>query len=879
MMDSRTNFWLIGIALLVCWVSPAYAFGAGNISSKSPIEGINWRHGDIEDALLGIIMARAMDKKSKKFNKMAVMRVYFGNWLRDYSQAVDLGTIKNVSYEAIRLVVAILAFMNFGFGSKEFEVTPERLGCYRPEEHIDSPKGYGSGENPKQYWEGLRGPVDEHRELSVDPDSGMKNYIANERAGIDTSAGLLRNLLGRCIDLGRAHARDGRDEDLYESMRLMGTALHCLEDFFAHSNYVELVLIEMGHRDVFPHVGRDTKLHIPGAHDEVYPVVTGTFGEVDFLHSVAGEVSDKIKQNELQELEELLQDNKKNDTSLLKNLFKMLPDSLFGGESQSNKMDEIEQDCTQAQMNNLEVRPHREPEEITKWVSNIFKQIIPVIEWHDRIMKIISDALPSIPVIPKIIEQLEDQLNAFVMMQLAPFIVPVLQQIQNEMNAGSNGIVESSKRDQFMVFDDDRSADPTHSMLSKDHFTNLLNEPAGKTAAEMVKWVVPQIMQAMDDESIDIGRTVNRIIYGVLHHPAQRSIGHDGSSEGREIFFRSVEQWWGCMGPDQQEDYLRRLSRDGVKNHENHKEGEYDTGHNNGCLGHLDTSHIHGGGKKKKKETWEDKIATQAANAIVSGVTGAVGNFVNNNGSHDGGRKDDGPGGLLGIAASALGGILGGGNDSDKRRSDNDDSSNNNYSSSSGYDGGRQDYHSSSSSYNRPGSSGRHDYGSSSYSSEHSSRPPHHESSYSSHQSYGDGHGSSYYGSSRRDDDSMPGGYPGGRGYDGEGNHHESHYSRPEPSRGESASYYNSGGGGGDGGYSGGYQESSHHGGGGYQQPPFGGGYGQHHPQGGYPQHGQYGHQHPHGGFGHPGGFNPGGYGPGGYPGQQGYGGYEHRRW
>lgn len=49
-------------------------------------------------------MARALDKKSKKFNKMAVMRVYFGNWLRDYSQAVDLGTIKNVSYEAIRLV-------------------------------------------------------------------------------------------------------------------------------------------------------------------------------------------------------------------------------------------------------------------------------------------------------------------------------------------------------------------------------------------------------------------------------------------------------------------------------------------------------------------------------------------------------------------------------------------------------------------------------------------------------------------------------------------------------------------------------------------------------------------------------------------------------
>lgn len=63
-------------------------------------------------------MARALDKKSKKFNKMAVMRVYFGNWLRDYSQAVDLGTIKNVSYEAIRLVGGgNLFFFSFLFSS------------------------------------------------------------------------------------------------------------------------------------------------------------------------------------------------------------------------------------------------------------------------------------------------------------------------------------------------------------------------------------------------------------------------------------------------------------------------------------------------------------------------------------------------------------------------------------------------------------------------------------------------------------------------------------------------------------------------------------------------------------------------------------------
>ena len=37
-------------------------------------------------------MARAVG--GKKFDKMMVSRVYFGNWLRDYSQAIDVGTVK-----------------------------------------------------------------------------------------------------------------------------------------------------------------------------------------------------------------------------------------------------------------------------------------------------------------------------------------------------------------------------------------------------------------------------------------------------------------------------------------------------------------------------------------------------------------------------------------------------------------------------------------------------------------------------------------------------------------------------------------------------------------------------------------------------------------
>ena len=41
----------------------------------------------------------------------------------------------------------------------------------------------------------------------------MKNYIANERVNIMTSALHLRRLFSKCIELGRAHGRHGSDDD------------------------------------------------------------------------------------------------------------------------------------------------------------------------------------------------------------------------------------------------------------------------------------------------------------------------------------------------------------------------------------------------------------------------------------------------------------------------------------------------------------------------------------------------------------------------------------------------------------------------------------------------------------------------------------------
>ncbi len=56
---------------------------------------------DIEDMLESIAFLHG-----KKWTSMLIKRCYFGNWLRDYSQAVDVGSLKGVNAATIRILVS-----------------------------------------------------------------------------------------------------------------------------------------------------------------------------------------------------------------------------------------------------------------------------------------------------------------------------------------------------------------------------------------------------------------------------------------------------------------------------------------------------------------------------------------------------------------------------------------------------------------------------------------------------------------------------------------------------------------------------------------------------------------------------------------------------
>ena len=173
-------------------------------------------------------------------------------------------------------------------------------------------------------------------------------------------------------------------------------------------------------------------------------------------------------------------------------------------------------------------------------------------------------------------------------------------------------------------------------------------------------------MEAIDDDGVDIDSLLTRIISGVMHHPAQRDIGEDGAHEGRRRIYQSMKEWWRELGQERRAEYRQKLSRDGVLNGENHKEGVHDTGHGHGCNGKLKMQKLYG-----QPETMEDKIAGKAAEVIIEGATSAFSDSFGGGGK----KEDSGLGGILGAAGSFLSDALGENQkgDSRSRRSDDDE--------------------------------------------------------------------------------------------------------------------------------------------------------------------------------------------------------------
>ncbi|WP_428036037.1 HET-C-related protein [Amphritea sp.] len=233
-------------------------------------------HWSIEDAM-----------SSAGFSQEQIDQVYYGNWLRDYSQVVDPKLVEFqfqgrpfFTRAMLTEVVQLLAELEFepqGFFTgpqrQEFVLTEARLGLYRPEEHIDNPYGITASQIP-----GFRGAYNSS-EGQIDPLLWRKSYF-------DQSISYIVSELNTAVSAGATA----------EGRRHFGQAMHTLEDLYAHSNYVELImedirrgLIQGGVTPAWPSPKLwTTEVSVNGADGNlsVPPLVTGSFAFVDTVASV-----------------------------------------------------------------------------------------------------------------------------------------------------------------------------------------------------------------------------------------------------------------------------------------------------------------------------------------------------------------------------------------------------------------------------------------------------------------------------------------------------------------------------------------------------------------------------------------------------------------
>ncbi|KAK0122943.1 hypothetical protein ONS96_009966 [Cadophora gregata f. sp. sojae] len=71
-MSANTSIFLAFSVVLLFIATPAAAFGAGDIVDLAKINAVNYRHGDIENTLLELIMVAG---GNQKFEKLDVKRV------------------------------------------------------------------------------------------------------------------------------------------------------------------------------------------------------------------------------------------------------------------------------------------------------------------------------------------------------------------------------------------------------------------------------------------------------------------------------------------------------------------------------------------------------------------------------------------------------------------------------------------------------------------------------------------------------------------------------------------------------------------------------------------------------------------------------------
>ncbi len=187
-------------------------------------------------------------------------------------------------------------------------------------------------------------------------------------------------------------------------------------------------------------------------------------------------------------------------------------------------------------------------------------------------------------------------------------------------------LILSSCRHQYEPWEDPHCTDPTHSLLSKDHFSNILNQPAGLVASSILQYVAPRVIYAWQHPDIPVDEVMNDISRA-FHHPALR----DRHCELHNIMYSAVERWVHSR-PDKGANLNVLLGSDSVRHGKNHTvdPSQQAQGHSHGGLpsnvGNFfgNTGNFFGAGSQNKTRDspWEQIDKARDAGGLGTGGSG-----------------------------------------------------------------------------------------------------------------------------------------------------------------------------------------------------------------------------------------------------------------
>lgn len=233
---------------------------------------------------------------------------------------------------------------------------------------------------------------------------------------------------------------------------------------------MELALRELGHKEVFPHTGVATEMNIRGHH--VFPLVTGTFGAVDFLHSVLGEATDHFTQTEVEEMDIALKNAEQSQSRAdgqrgfgsvqdFAGLLSQVPGTGSGlaetaRDLQTQSAAQEYENATAKANSQVNTQFQGPPGSSTgppgpgiPGMSPDFdpiktaKKIYPILEFRDKVVKAINATIAKIPGLESLVEKISETLTVFVLSLLSPFIRPIIEAVSKALKDGSSTVVNA----------------------------------------------------------------------------------------------------------------------------------------------------------------------------------------------------------------------------------------------------------------------------------------------------------------------------------------------------------------------------------------------------------------------------------------------------